>query len=72
MNEEGKEWKKRIKTCESEGERKQTNMREKDASWPLAMTGIDKITFNSTGDTPYPGLNCVGTHFVLDDLDISI
>lgn len=38
----------------------------------LKWSGIDKITFNSTGGTPYPGLGGVGTEFVLDDVDISI
>lgn len=40
--------------------------------YALKWYGIDKLTFNSTGGTPYPGLSGVGTQFVMDDLDISI
>jgi hypothetical protein len=40
--------------------------------YTLNWSGIDNVTFNSTGGTPYAGLNGVGTQFVLDDLNISI
>lgn len=40
--------------------------------YTLKWANVDKITFESTGGTPYPGLSGVGTHFVLDDIDITI
>ena len=40
--------------------------------YALKWSGIDTLTFNSTGGTPQGGLSGVGTQFVLDDLDISI
>lgn len=40
--------------------------------YTLKWANIDKITFESTGGTPYPGLGGSGTHFVLDDLDITV
>ena len=40
--------------------------------YTLKWSGIDKITFDSAGGTPYPGLSGIGTQFVLDDIDVSI
>ncbi len=40
--------------------------------YAFKWSGIDTLTFNSTGGTPYPGLTGVGTQFVMDDIDISI
>ena len=40
--------------------------------YTLKWSNVDKITFDAVGGTPYPGLAGSGTHFVVDDLDISI
>ena len=40
--------------------------------YTLKWANVDKITFESTGGTPYPGLSGTGTHFVLDNIDITI
>jgi hypothetical protein len=35
-------------------------------------SGIDKLTFSSSGGTPYPKLSGIGTHFVVDDINVSM
>jgi hypothetical protein len=37
----------------------------------MKWSGIDTLTFSSTGGTTYPGLNSPGTNFVMDDIDIT-
>jgi len=38
----------------------------------MKWSGIDTLTFSSTGGTTYPGLNSPGTNFVMDDIDITM
>lgn len=40
--------------------------------YTLKWSGIDKVTFESSGGTIYPNLAGTGTHFAFDDIDITI